>query len=185
MGGSGDDADRPSGQSGRGRRERGGVAADDEPGGRLVVGERKIDLRPKGVRRRDRGDDRIAFPGRQRVDQSIPWARLDRASDVERLADRARHIDVESAQRAVPQGEVQRRVIVGRQEADGAHAGQRRPSETKIRVDESWRRLRAERRASRSQTGERRDRNPSCTKKNCISLSSWHDKSQALCATGS
>ena len=92
-------------------------------------------------RRRHRGDHRVALARLERIDQRIPGARLDRAADLQLLADRARDLDVEAGQRAVGTGEIERGIIVVGQEADRAEPRNVGPFEMQRRVPEARRRV--------------------------------------------
>ncbi len=151
-----DDADRLSGErlhAGDGGRD---PFSRDEARRRLVIGDREVDLRAGHRRRRDRGDDGVAFAGRQRIDQGVEAPRLDRAADFELLADGARNLDIEAGKRPVGEIEVQRRIVVGGEEPDRPDAREVRPLEPQRRIPETRRggRLRGERRRRGEERGE-------------------------------
>ena len=92
----------------------------DEAAGRPVIGRGEIDLRSAagvGGDGRDRG---VRGAGFDRAENRVEPARLDRAGDLQLLADGAREIDVEAGQRAVGPGEGEGRIFVVGDEADGA-----------------------------------------------------------------
>ena len=147
MGRSADDADGPPRQSGGRQRERAGVPAHDEAGRRLVVGERESrsapEARPMTRSRRSTASPFPVASASMSVSQGRVWIVQPMSSSLQT----ARAIStLKSAQRAIRPGEVQRRIVVGRQKANGANAGKRRPFETQIRVDEARRGLGRERR---------------------------------------
>ena len=106
-------------------------------------------------RRRHRRDHRVALARLERIDQRIPGARLDRAADLQLLADRARDLDVEAGQRAVGTREIERRIIVVGQEADRAEARNVGPFEMQRGVPEARRRV-GERRPRQHDEDEQR-----------------------------
>ena len=65
--------------------------------------------------------------------QIVPLPRLDGAADRELGADRAREVDVEAGQMAVGVEEVERREIVGGDEADRLHRAGRRTLDAVLR----------------------------------------------------
>ena len=120
--GAGDHADLLSDKGrGRGVLQR-ALLAHREARGRLVIGLGEIDLLAQRGGGGERGDQRVALSRLQRIDQRVPAARLDRAADMQFLADRARDLDIETGEFAVGAHEIERGIIVRSQEADRAQA---------------------------------------------------------------
>ena len=69
--------------------------------------------------------------------ERVEGARLDRAADLERFADCAGDLDVEAGERPGVEGEIERRIVVGGEEPDRAHARKIRPFGTQPRIPEA------------------------------------------------
>ena len=89
-----------------------------------------------GGRRGDGRDRGVGGAGFDRAENCVEAARLDRAGDLQLLADGARKIDVEARQRAVGTGKGEGRIFVVGDEADGAQAAQIGPLQPALRVPE-------------------------------------------------
>ncbi len=104
---------------------------------RAVVGIGEIHALANGRRRRHRRDRRIAAVRRQRIQQRLETAHLDRAGHLDLGAQQPRKIDVEAGGIAVRSGEIERRVVGLGEEADHGDARQVGPVGTPARIPET------------------------------------------------
>ena len=117
---------------GRGRRREGGKRR--EAGRRDIVGRGEIERRARLRIDADRGHERVALIVVQRPDQCIETARLNRACNLQLLANGARQIDVEAGERSVRQREMERRIIILGEEAQAAQTAEIRFGGVMMRV---------------------------------------------------
>lgn len=139
MGRARNDADRLAFQAGGRRVERRRFAAHDKARRRTIIGRGEIELVARRRGRGERGGDRVALTFEQRIDDRVPAARLNRAGDLQFLANGARQVDVEAGERTIGQREIERRIVVVGQEAYRPQAGKIRAIEMKVRIPEARR----------------------------------------------
>ncbi len=113
------------------------VAPRHEARGRPVVGIREIDAPARLRRYGERGDHRLGAVLAQRLQQRVEAAHLDRAGDLELLADEPRKLDVEAGRTAVGARVVERRIVEFGQEADLRDARDVGPLRAPPRVPEA------------------------------------------------
>ena len=141
-------ADHPDRLAGERRRidlSRRKVLSRGEARRRQIVGAGEREFGAQRRRRPHRRDHRVALAGPQRIDERVPAPRLHGAGQMQLLADGAGDLDVEAGERAVGISEIERRIVVGGEEADRLQPRQVGLVEVQGRVPQARRRISARR----------------------------------------
>ena len=114
-----------------------GVAPRHESRRRPIIRIGEVHPLAQFRRHRQRGDDGVAAVAGERVHQRLEAPHLDRAGDLDLLAQGARQIDIEAGRIAVGAGEVEGRIVGFGQKTDHGQAGQIGSVRASARVPEA------------------------------------------------
>ena len=141
MRGAGDGADLLALEIFRANLPHDGIASRHEPRRRPVIRIAEIDAGAQLRRHRQRGDDGVAPVAGDGIEQRLETPHLDRAGDLDLVADHPRQIDIEACRVAVGAGEIERRIIGLGQKPDHRQARQIGPVRPAARIPEARHRL--------------------------------------------